>query len=116
MKLAAELQRMCAYHLRNRVTEIQCVVPLVDVGGRHTHDERWEHDILDALKLRSLHDDAWSAHARNEALRLKAYSQTSVGLADIIRVPQEADMKLVHGSSAENLGIADGKHLRLADG
>jgi hypothetical protein len=116
VELAADVERVRADNLRHRVAQIERVIPLIDVGDGHTHDERREDDILDAFKLRRLHDDAGRANSRHEALRLKGYSQTAVRLADVIRISQKTDVELIHGCGARNLRVADGNHLRLTDG
>ena len=63
-----------------------------------------------------MHDNARRTAPVTKALRLKSDSQTAVRLADVVRIPQKAGMEFVDKPSRPDLGIAEGEHLRLADG
>ncbi len=87
MKLAAELQSMTPDHLRNRIAEIQRVVPLKCVGDRNAHHERWKHKIFDPFVLRRLHHDPGRARTSYKALRRKARAGAAMRLADVVHIP-----------------------------
>ena len=106
---------MSAQHPRERITEIQCVVPLKGVGNRNAHHKGRERDIFHALELRSLDDDTLRPRAGHKALRLKRHSQAAVRLANIVHISQEPDVKFIDRRWAEDLCIADCDFLGLPD-
>src|SRR6202012_2826424 len=100
---------------RQAVAQIPRIVHLGFVCDRNTHHKGRKRHVLDALKLRRLHENARRPGTCDKALRLKAYSKASLRLSDDVVIAQITQMKLVHRGRIENLCISNGEDLCAPD-
>ncbi len=114
VELAAEFEGVRADGAGEAVAEVEGVVDLGYVGDGNAHDEGGEGDVLDAFELRGLDEDA-AVGGAGEALRGEADAEAAFWLADDVGVAEIAEVKLVDGVCADDLGVAEGEELGAAD-
>ncbi len=114
VKLAAELECVCADGSGEAIAEVERVVDLGFVSDGYAHDEGGEGDVLDAFELRSLNEDAFVGRI-GEALRGQTNTETAFRLADDVGVAQVAEVKLVDHVCADDLGVSERQELSAAD-